>query len=1246
MKNNKSNITRLKIKQKLIFRVPALMVIFFSVIALIYFQFTNVKPTYAVSIGDYRAVATGNWESISTWQTFNGTSWVAASSTPNSSNGAIEIQPLYTVTITVNKTVDQVTIDAGGMLVIATGITLTLVDGAGDDLTDNGTMTINGTLLASGSNTVIGGIVTVASGGFLSTTSGATINVNSGSTLVNNGGTFPSSGTIVNSGGTYQHNANGNTVATCTWNTGSNCLISGITSTALSTTGLNQSYYNFTWNCPSQTATVNLKGNIKTVNGNLNVISTGTGAVALSYAELYTLNIGGNFTLQAGTVYGTRAPAPIINITGNYVQSGGIFAGTDSAGPGSGGGTPTINVTGSFSISAGTFRMNAYLGSTSGSGITTLNLFGNFSQTGGTITEIANTGTTFGYGQINFINSGTATFTQSSGTIINTINCTVFNGDTLNMITNANLNNLSINSGGILNVASGKTLTMANGTGTDLTVNGILNAAGTLALSSSSAAVINGTVTVSGAVTITTGATININSGGQFRDDYGTVTTTAGCWIVNSGGVYQSNKDADVLPLATWNTGSTCLVTGDTTAAPSNLGQSFYNFTWNCPRMNVSQDFGASLTTVRGDLTFASTGTALIRFDVHSGLTVNVGGNFYMQGGSAFLCTDGTTDVLNVAGNFVVTGGYFGGTELTYPSDFGAGIPTINITGNLNISGGTFDLNQNTTTSSGKGCTTVNLYGNYIQSGGTLTETSVNGALYGIENFNFANPGLQTFTKTGGTMSNMINFTVKSASILDMQTSILTGTGTFTLSNGGGVMLGDPNGITKTALSGNVKVTGTRTYNTGADYTYEGTVTQVTGDGLPATVHNLTITDSSNVTLTSNVSISNIFSLTNGNLITPSDTVKVTNSATSAIVSYSSSSYVQGNLTRNINTSGSYDFPVGSTTNYELINLTSSSLAGVSAITASFSTSNPGTIPNGLTHNHGTPVTQLLNMGYWTLSPTGTLSSGNYSVSAYATGATNASDNNISYYTLLKRHDNSANWDTTGTDNIALNNYGQNVNIFKNNQGTQIKTLRSGYNTFSHFGIGYGGSTLPIELIYFNAKINLDLVDLKWATASELNNDYFTIERSPDGKTFTEILRQHGAGNSTSTINYSAVDQNPFKGISYYRLKQTDFDGKNTYSEVKSIRNDVKVDTQLAIQSIGPNPFYDSFNINYFVEMQGAVELQITNYSGLKVYKENIYANKGYNTFSFIDKTNLPAGVYFVTITSCGETVTKKLIKQ
>ena len=97
-------------------------------------------------------------------------------------------------------------------------------------------------------------------------------------------------------------------------------------------------------------------------------------------------------------------------------------------------------------------------------------------------------------------------------------------------------------------------------------------------------------------------------------------------------------------------------------------------------------------------------------------------------------------------------------------------------------------------------------------------------------------------------------------------------------------------------------------------------------------------------------------------------------------------------------------------------------------------------------------------------------------------------------------------------------------------------------------------SALSIKLTSFTAVVEKSAVKLNWATATETNNEFFSIERSADGIEWKEVKRVAGAGNSEFTRNYESVDESPVAGNSYYRLKQTDFDGQKSYSDVQLVK--------------------------------------------------------------------------------------------
>ncbi len=142
--------------------------------------------------------------------------------------------------------------------------------------------------------------------------------------------------------------------------------------------------------------------------------------------------------------------------------------------------------------------------------------------------------------------------------------------------------------------------------------------------------------------------------------------------------------------------------------------------------------------------------------------------------------------------------------------------------------------------------------------------------------------------------------------------------------------------------------------------------------------------------------------------------------------------------------------------------------------------------------------------------------------------------NNLSLY---RSQNTGMSWENLGYTTTASNN-----------------VLLQGVTGFSWITVGPNdGNVLPIELIAFNASAAGSEVHLNWSTASELNNDYFTVERSKDGLSWEEVVRVDGAGNSIHRLDYSSVDKRPYAGLSYYRLKQTDFDGQYSISKVVSV---------------------------------------------------------------------------------------------
>lgn len=318
---------------------------------------TGSPPLY------FRTQTAGDWETTGTWESSEDNSnWSNATRIPGSMDLDINVRHATNITGTVD--IDQLTIDAGITLEINSGATLNLLDGTGTDLTVSGTLRVSGSISGSGSISV-------------------------------------------ENGGTYQHNpsSGGGTVPTATWNSGSTC---EITDGSAKPSGLSQSFHHFTWNNTSQIGNLNLVGDLTTINGDLNVTSTGSGSIRFTGSGGGTLNVGGNLIIGAA----------------------GFFSFSN------GGSDPTVNVTGNLEINGGTLDLACQSSGAS------LNLVGNFVFNSGTITE-SDSGTP----TINFAGASNQDIT-SNGTISNNVNFGLNNSSGATLLTSFSIpNDFSFTSG-------------------------------------------------------------------------------------------------------------------------------------------------------------------------------------------------------------------------------------------------------------------------------------------------------------------------------------------------------------------------------------------------------------------------------------------------------------------------------------------------------------------------------------------------------------------------------------------------------------------------------------------------------------------------------------------------------------------------------------------------------------------------------------------------------------------------------
>jgi len=173
---------------------------------------------------------------------------------------------------------------------------------------------------------------------------------------------------------------------------------------------------------------------------------------------------------------------------------------------------------------------------------------------------------------------------------------------------------------------------------------------------------------------------------------------------------------------------------------------------------------------------------------------------------------------------------------------------------------------------------------------------------------------------------------------------------------------------------------------------------------------------------------------------------------------------------------------------------------------------------------------------------------------------------------------------------------------------------------------------LPVTFNLLDVKKSDKTALVQFSTASETNNDCFTIERSADGRSFDAIGEIKGAGNSSREISYTYIDEKPLKGINYYRIKQTDYDGKFSYSEIRSLRFS-------GVGTISLTPRTTEGRLDIRTELEDYT-LAVYNTAGQEVKR---FPAMSLDQSISIDE--LMSGIYFVRVSSGSEVETIRVVK-
>jgi hypothetical protein len=624
-----------------------------------------------------------------------------------------------------------------------------------------------------------------------------------------------------------------------------------------------------------------------------------------------------------------------------------------------------------------------------------------------------------------------------------------------------------------------------------------------------------------------------------------------------------------------------------------------------------------STLTFRGDFT-CSAGTVNVGDVANESLVSN---------GALFTITGGT---VNVAGrlsrpsyvaitNFVMSGGKLVLNTISSNDNTPAGGTVaappfcIDVAGsNFNMTGGTIVI-RNT----GSGATSNYAYSNlncsnYTFSGGTL---QIGDAL--------TSSAGQTFhLLTDNPIKNLLvdnSTNTKIASIFNMYSGAactLNVTGTVNI-NSGSTLISNNNDL---LIGGSLVNNGT--YTPGSNTTtFNGAAAQTVSGTTATTLNNMTMNNTSGgLTLNKPLTVSNTLTLTSGLVYTDAVNLLILNNGAIS-TGGSMSSYVSGPMAKIGNSA--FVFPLGKGGVWARVGITAPATAS-NQVTAEYFNAAYGNIVSV-----NAPLTNVSNNEYWTLGES--IPGDAVSITLYWESALNS---NILTYdnTLRVAHFNGASWDDIGQSAIAAASPGN--------------VTSGSISSFSPFTFGstiYGSNPLPIEMLSFQALLNSEeQVNLNWSTATETNNDYFTVERSSNQVDFNPLCRVKGAGNSSSLMKYSALDPEPLDGKSYYRLKQTDFNGAVTYTAAVS----VQVESPMRL-SIYPNPASDlqPANLHMTLWSDNSVLVVVCDLDGQELYSKIMPVDLGTETVVAVDPEHrLKPGLYLIRATSSNSICKRKLI--
>jgi len=787
-------------------------------------------------------------------------------------------------------------------------------------------------------------------------------------------------------------------------------------------------------------------------------------------------------------------------------------------------------------------------------------------------------------------------WTYTAGTLdVTTNSSTVVFDNTLTITGSHTLNHISFEG------SSNWTFTLA--AGTTLTASGDMDLTGTSNLIFST-----GTINLDGNLNLTNTAT---GGGGTAVIDFVGTTNQS---ITSSLPVNQSS-----LP------GITINKSGGTLLFPALITERS-NWTYTAGTIDV--------TTNNATIVFASP-LAGGAFGITGSLTLN---NVTFEGNNSNTATVNTGTILKVTGTLSTTGAFNviintpvagttaiqaqGNITINNSSVAGGGTGVILINGSgaqlfSSTAAASQGLMPNLTIQKASGMLTlsgiISESRNWTFTSGTVDATT-NGSMvvFGGNNLNITSAGMSFYNVT---------FTANTSTL----TNSLTVNNNLTIS---GLSVLAP-GVNTINLAGNWVDWGTAGFNEATStVNFDGSALQtITVPGGENFTNFIVNNSSTGIQLENNVTVATAMTMTHGNIDLNGNALALGISVISnGTLTYASGTIINsGSFTRwfkaAVIPAGSVSglFPVGNINNYQPIWVSAPAVAPTTGgtISVAYTYVSGNTLVSFADGASTVAVIKNLN---WALSTGNGLAGGTYNLQAQGTGLGTIGNVADLRLTLVGS--------VVGTAGV---NAGTIANPQVNRTGLTLANLT---HTFYIGSVNFASSPLPLILLSFTASVSHGEVDLSWSTAPELNNDYFTIQRSNDGQRWENGEQVAGIPDSNSVLSYAAVDPHPLTGTSFYRLRQTDRDANEAYSPIKTIL----LGNGTYTITVYPNPASDHILLS--LPVSSSYSISLINSNG-QIMNHPI---EGSGNRLELNLSNFISGIYFIHIDQAGISETKKVV--